>query len=77
MYVTTLIDNFHGNRESWVSLSKEDVRTHLISHLENWDCDYSQKELESILEKGIGTADEKSKTCLEIEIVEVNPGERF
>ena len=77
MYVTTLIDNFHGNRESFISLSKEDVKIHLVSHLENWDCEYSKEELETILKNGYGTANKESKSCIEVEIVEVRPGETF
>lgn len=75
MYITTLIENWHGNKESFISLTPTDVKNHLREHLDNWGCDYSEEEFLLILKNLHGFADEKSKTCVEVTITEVRPGE--
>jgi hypothetical protein len=77
MFFTIIIDHFHGNKEGFISLSIDDVRTHLIAHLDNWDSQYSEAELAYILEARHGFADEGSKANVEVTITEVQPGERI
>lgn len=74
MYFITLFESLHCNKEGFIS-SAEDIIKNLKVHLDNWDCEYSEKELQSILKNGRGYANEQSKSCVEVTIVEVQPGE--
>lgn len=77
MYLTTIIDNFHGNKSAFISSSMEEVKTHLIKFLENWDCEYTEDELATILEEKQGIADANSKSYLEVTIEKIEMNKAF
>jgi hypothetical protein len=77
MYLTTVIDNMHGNRRGCISLSMGDVEMHLAAILENWDCDYTEEEFQSIIKNMRGFANEDSKSYIEVWIKKILPGDTF
>lgn len=77
MYLVVLKEDFHGNKEGFISLSRGDIWDQLKSHLENWDVPFTPDDLLSCLEKGSGTFNEHSKTYVEVTITEIQPGEAF
>lgn len=77
MYFTILYEQFHDNRMGFISLSKEDIKEQLIRHLRNWDCEFTEEELETILRRGEGYADEMSKSYVAVTITEIQPGEEI
>lgn len=77
MYLITIFDNFHGNREGFISLSKQDIWNHLVARLDNWDVAYTLDELETAVRKGHGHLNEHSKSYVTVRIVEIEPGQGF
>jgi hypothetical protein len=77
MYLVILKEHFHCNKKAFIVLEKYEIIDFLISHLENWDVPFSQKELESTLIKGSGMFNEHSKSYVKVTIIEIKPGESF
>lgn len=77
MYLITMFDNFHGNREGFIALAKEDIWDHLVKHLDNWDVPYTPDELETAIRKGYGEMNQHSKSSVTVRIVEIQPGQGF
>jgi hypothetical protein len=72
MFVTKLTDSFHGNIELFISPSIEEVKSHLIIRLGNWDCDYTENEITSIIANKKGSAN-----SIDVEIFQIEFGEPF
>jgi len=77
MFLITLFEDFHGNREGFISLTKEDIWDHLVTHLTNWDVPYTLDELETTIRKKHGYLNEHSKSCVTVRIIEIQPGQGF
>ena len=77
MYLITLTDNFHGNKEGFISLTKEDIWDHLVAHLNNWDVQYTIEELDTVIRKRYGYLNEHSKSYVTVKITEIEPGQGF
>jgi hypothetical protein len=77
MYLTTLKDCFHSTTSGFISISMKDVELHLAKHLNNWDCEYTEEEFESIIKNMHGLADQMSKRYVEVWIKKIKSGETF
>lgn len=77
MFFVTISEDFHGNKEGFVSLDYLDIKKHLKAALDNWDAEYTDDQLDLIIEKGRGFVNENSKADVEISITEIEPGERI
>ncbi len=77
MYLVILKEDFHGNKQGFISLSRGDIWDQLKSHLENWDVPFTADELLSCLEKKSGTFNQFSKSSVDVTITEIQPGEAF
>lgn len=77
MYLITMFEDFHGNRQGFIALAKEDIWDHLVKHLENWDVPYTIEELDTVIRKGYGLMNEHSKSYVTVRIVEIEPGQGF
>ncbi len=75
MFFTILYEGFHGNKIGFVTLEEKDLKTHLLDHLDNWDVDYTEEEIEYILKNHVGhAAYETSKAYVEVQIYKISPG---
>ena len=78
MYFTIRYDSFHGNKLGFVTLEEKDLKDHLLDHLDNWDVEYTENEIEYILKNHVGhAAYETSKAYVEVQIYKIKPGERI
>ena len=78
MFLTIMYDGFHGNKMAFVSMEEKDIESHLREHLENWDIEYTEDELEYILKNYVGhAAYETSKAYVEVHIHKITPGKRI
>lgn len=77
MYLITIFESFRGNREGFISLTKEDIWDHLVKHLDNWDVPYTIDELDTVIRKGYGDMNQHSKSYITVRIVEIQPGQSF
>lgn len=77
MYLVILKEDLHGDKTGFISLSKSDLWDQIVAALNNWDTPFVPHEIESLLNLGHYTFNEHSKTCVEITITEIQPGEAF
>jgi hypothetical protein len=77
MFLVTMREDFHGNKQAFIALSRGDIWDLLKGHLENWGVPFVANDLLATLEKGRGTFNEHSKLSVDVEITEVQPGEAF
>lgn len=72
-----LHDTFHGNKQAFVSFSTQNVESSLTACLENWDIEYTQKELNHIFKHGEGYAGGGNKSDVKVVLTEIEPDEAF
>ncbi len=75
MIYITLNCPFRGNKAGFISASLEESLVPLMEHLDNWDVEYTDDELENIYKAGSGILNEKEKTYVEVNIAEVREGQ--